>query len=576
VLAVRESETELAYWRLTEVDNAGRFQKEIFGNDVSTERSYFPDKQALKSIFTQRGTTTVQDLAYDYDVRRSLKSRTDTRQSQHPTERFRYDPLERLTCAYFSPTENASVPCALSYGYEPNGNLTSKSDIGTLAYTDPLHPHAVTTAGTDSFSYDATGNQITRPGATLTYTPFDLPKTITQGTGTITFAYNGDEQRIRKTTPDQETLYFGDLYERMTDLMSGVAEHRYYVHSPERAVAIVTRGGTEPGTRYLHVEHLGSVDVLTREDGTIAEQRSYDPFGQRRDPVWGQPPPMSFTSKTTQGFTGHESDDEVGLVNMKGRIFDPKVGRFLTTDPIVSAPLFGQSWNPYSYVVNNPLNYVDPSGFQADGRDHTGVPFEHVFIKEFPNGELGLVGILPPPDPQEKEDKGEKVGAYVPPVDVSPTGTTATYDPQPITTAPEDESNGIAAAELSLGFGAGAFTGWMPGGALLERIGTTIGLEKGWIEPRPDLQLGIALGQIFGGLVRVVQGGLMIKGGFALSATGVGAIAGVPAIGMGAAWGLAGAANILAGINGLSQALSTGSGSGTVGGTRHGYRVPTR
>jgi filamentous hemagglutinin len=80
------------------------------------------------------------------------------------------------------------------------------------------------------------------------------------------------------------------------------------------------------------------------------------------------------------------------------------------------------------------------------------------------------------------------------------------------------------------------------------------------------LQLGIALGQIFGGLVRVVQGGLMIKGGFALSATGVGAIAGVPAIGVGAVWALAGAANIVAGIDGLSHALSTGSGSGAATG----------
>ena len=48
---------------------------------------------------------------------------------------------------------------------------------------------------------------------------------------------------------------------------------------------------------------------------------------------------------------------------MRGRIYDPKVGRFLTTDPIVSHPGFGQSWNPYTYVLNNPLAYVDPSGF---------------------------------------------------------------------------------------------------------------------------------------------------------------------------------------------------------------------
>ncbi|WP_437600225.1 RHS repeat-associated core domain-containing protein [Sorangium sp. So ce590] len=200
----------------------------------------------------------------------------------------------------------------------------------------------------------------------MRYTPFDLPEIITQGASTVSFAYDGDQQRIRKATPDEETLYFGDLYERVTDAATGSAEHRYHVRSPERVVAIVTRGGAGAGTRYVHVDHLGSVDALTGEDGAVIERRSYDPFGQRRDPVWGQPVPALFSSETTRGFTGYEGDDELGLVNMKGRIFDPRLGRFLTTDPNVQAPLSGQSWNPYNYVSNRPLSYVDPSGFQEE------------------------------------------------------------------------------------------------------------------------------------------------------------------------------------------------------------------
>ncbi|MCX8501008.1 MAG: RHS repeat-associated core domain-containing protein, partial [Alphaproteobacteria bacterium] len=98
----------------------------------------------------------------------------------------------------------------------------------------------------------------------------------------------------------------------------------------------------------MHVDHLGSVESLTDESGTPVEKRSYDAFGQRRSPVWGQPGPVSFASLTTLGFTGHEDDGELGLVNMKGRVFDPKVGRFLSTDPVVSNLLSGQSWNPYS------------------------------------------------------------------------------------------------------------------------------------------------------------------------------------------------------------------------------------
>src|SRR5262249_7214623 len=112
------------------------------------------------------------------------------------------------------------------------------------------------------------------------------------------------------------------------------------------------------------------------EGGAVVERRSYDPFGQRRDPVWGQPVPASFPSQTTEGFTGHESDEELGLVNMKGRMYDPKVGRLLTTDPIVAAPLPGQSWNSYAYVFTRPLTLVDPSGFDPalDGSTLTDLP----------------------------------------------------------------------------------------------------------------------------------------------------------------------------------------------------------
>jgi hypothetical protein len=109
VLKVHDGVTD--YWRLTDVDNAGRFRKEALGDDVLTERSYFDDKQRLKSIVSQ-GPTTVQNLAYEYDARLSLKSRTDALQPQHKTERFRYDALDRLTCAYFSANEDPFAPCA--------------------------------------------------------------------------------------------------------------------------------------------------------------------------------------------------------------------------------------------------------------------------------------------------------------------------------------------------------------------------------------------------------------------------------------------------------------------------------
>jgi RHS repeat-associated protein len=435
VIEVRDGARGPLYWSLTDVDDAGRYRQEAFGNGVTTTRSWFADKQSLESIVTKSATTTVQDLAYAYDDRLDLESRTDALQTQNTTERFRYDELERLTCAYFSPTENVSAPCALSYGYAANGNLTSKSDVGPLTYNDATHPHAVTGAGTDAFGYDRVGNQTARPGGTtVSYTPFDLPKTITTGAQTVAaFGYDGDEKRVRKATPGQETIYFGELYEHVTDLTApGTAGvDRFYVRSPERVVAVVTRGGPQAGTLYVHPDHLGSVETLTNNTGVVVEKRSYDPFGQRRNATWGQPPPASFPSLTTVGFTGHESDDDLGLVNMKGRVFDPKVGRFLTTDSIVADPLDGQSYNPYSYVFNNPLSLVDPSGFEPDEPDG-------IYIDDKKNKEVIKVTNIVEKKRDTPNASAAPVGAEKRPNDTNTTGPGAQPPPKK-----DDEPKGL-------------------------------------------------------------------------------------------------------------------------------------
>ncbi len=529
VHTVRDSTTNFPYWRLTDVDDAGRVRQEVFGNGVSTERGYFADKQLLQSFVTTHDATTIQDLAYTYDARRSLASRSDALQPQNPTERFRYDALDRLTCAYFGASEDASAPCAMGYGYDPNGNLTSKSDIGALVYNDPLHPHAVTGAGGESFGYDAVGNQTSRPGgATVAYTPFGLPRKITQGGKTVSFGYAGDEQRICKTTSDAETIYFGRLYERVTVTASAAKAHRYHVHSPERVVAVVTRGGAEAGTRYLHVDHLGSVDVVTREDGSVAEQRSYDPFGQRRSPVWGKPAPASFASGTTLGFTGHEGDDELGLVNMKGRIFDPRIGRFLTTDPLVSAPLSGQSWNPYSYVLNNPISYVDPSGFDPAGLDGST-------LSDMPGG-LGLSFTGPtyagPPAPPvtvvEGPREAAQVGAEARAVDVGTTGGASGYVPASVAavgavavvpvTAP-----GVPGVPVQVPgtpwvggplkapgpFGPNAFG---PGSFVEPPLPGAVPLEAPGLPTGPAVAPGTTVGGVLGGVAFVLSMGMIFSG----------------------------------------------------------------
>ena len=100
---------------------------------------------------------------------------------------------------------------------------------------------------------------------------------------------------------------------------------------------------------------------------TVLARESFTPFGARRGSNWqGNPSGADYTTfqnTTRRGFTGHEMLDSVSLVHMNGRVYDPYVGRFLSPDPIIQTLGLSQALNAYSYVMNNPLSLIDPSGY---------------------------------------------------------------------------------------------------------------------------------------------------------------------------------------------------------------------
>jgi len=127
---------------------------------------------------------------------------------------------------------------------------------------------------------------------------------------------------------------------------------------------------TDETVYYLLTDHLGSVDVVLDEGGNVVERRDYLPYGSARAEVKEPGAP-----ETTQGFTGKELDDETGLQYYGARYYDPLIGRFVSMDPVVkdegSKPLADvlpnpQALNAYSYVTNNPLKFVDPTGMYKE------------------------------------------------------------------------------------------------------------------------------------------------------------------------------------------------------------------
>ncbi|WP_299587552.1 RHS repeat-associated core domain-containing protein [uncultured Microbulbifer sp.] len=110
------------------------------------------------------------------------------------------------------------------------------------------------------------------------------------------------------------------------------------------------------------------MDLITDKVGKVVQEMSFDAWGQRRNSAnWNALSLAELSnfdhSRTTRGYTGHEMLDEVGLIHMNGRIYDPRLGRFMQADPFIQATADTQMNNRYSYVRNNSLNATDPSGY---------------------------------------------------------------------------------------------------------------------------------------------------------------------------------------------------------------------
>ncbi|WP_304064867.1 RHS repeat domain-containing protein [Pedobacter glucosidilyticus] len=142
---------------------------------------------------------------------------------------------------------------------------------------------------------------------------------------------------------------------------------------------------------FLHRDHLGSIVMITDATGNIAEKRQFDAWGNIVKLENGNGVPLTAFVILDRGYTGHEHLLGVGLIHMNGRLYDPKLHRFLQPDNYVQDPYNSQNFNRYGYVYNNPLSHVDPSGEVA-----WFVPIlVGAFISTATNGINNLVNDMP-------------------------------------------------------------------------------------------------------------------------------------------------------------------------------------
>jgi len=330
-------------WQTTGYNVWGQVYKSTLGNGLTRE-SNFDEHYMPTQILLKNGNSVIDRVDYEFNFTTgNLTNRNDVSNSKNET--FGYDILNRLTSSQSGVTNNFSIT------YNPNGNITDKSDVGTYQYG--TKPHAVT---------GITLAPTSQAGAVdaITNTSYNRVSSITRNGAVIqklNFDYNPDNQRNKMVYSEngvsKKTTYYAGSYEKIVNA-GGATEEFDYIYTPEglSAIAIKTNGNT-PVFYYVNTDHLGSIRIITDAGRNIVSKSHYDAWGVQT---------TTNPNITTRGYTGHEHLPEFGLINMNARMYDPVLGRFLEADPYVANSTFSQDFNRYSYARNNPLVYTDPDG----------------------------------------------------------------------------------------------------------------------------------------------------------------------------------------------------------------------
>jgi RHS repeat-associated protein len=337
------------------------------------------------------------DINLSFDAVGNLATRTRQVQVQGSlsvttlAESFTYDQLNRLTQI------NTTGHATQTLSYDLSGNITSKSGVGSYTY-NPSRPHAVASAGGDTFTYDAIGNMLSGGGRAVTYNAFRKPTEIEKGSHSTTFAYQPDRSHYKRTDNNginiTTTLNVGSVEFITVD--AGPIKTKRYIGG----VLIVTDYNGTHEEHALLTDHLGSTVAMAKANSLDLEQMDYDAFGKRRN-LWtlnelAQAEASNLNHLTTTGFTGHEMLDEVGLIHMQGRVYDPKLGRFMSADPYITELDNTQNMNRYSYVYNNPLTLIDPNGFNVADPNQYGMSeedFANAWAYEMGNYNTAMLGM---------------------------------------------------------------------------------------------------------------------------------------------------------------------------------------
>jgi len=346
-----------------------------YPNGMETEYVYDEDNRLIELI-NKNETHVISSFEYSMDAvgnRLSVNEQflgrfecedLELEEALPLTTTYEYDALYRLTKVDYPFDE------AVSYNYDPMGNRISMTTTidGIDSTVDYMYDAADRLLQSENitFAYDNNGNLIEKsenPGRVVSYGYDGANRLI--GISTLfgsqrdlyNFEYDGDGNRVSKTMIHGKSTQYSEYVWDVNSILPQVL-----TESDKKGTTIYTYGlylisMTDPhrGEFYYHHDGLGSVRSLSDSKESIKTIYRYDTFGQLRKE-------MGHVDNDFL-FTGEQMDDETGLIYLRARYYDPDIGRFINKDPIMDIGSMTQSINRYVYTMNNPANFVDPSGY---------------------------------------------------------------------------------------------------------------------------------------------------------------------------------------------------------------------
>lgn len=350
---IKNSTSGQLLWEANEIGDFGNYTKYTLGNGIQTNNTY-----NSFGVLQNTSAGTVFDHTYNFNVQNgNLNYLKDN--VKNLTENFLYDNLDRLTQSRVTDNFTSLSLAPLNLTYDAQGNIKSKTDIGNYKYHTTKTNAVIAVQNSSSLISSVTQD--------VNYTSFEKVETIIEGDNQAIFTYGANQERVKAdyintALGTTKTRYYVGYYEKETDGTNTRETH--YVTAHSGLVGMYVKETGQPDKMYYaYTDHLGTPKTITNESGAIVFEQNFDPWGQSRNAnTWNYTSIATPPNWLYRGFTGHEHLPQFSLINMNGRLYDPQNARMLNADPVLQDPTNSQNHNKYTYALNNPLKYTDPTG----------------------------------------------------------------------------------------------------------------------------------------------------------------------------------------------------------------------